>query len=131
MAKPSEEFELALTKNLSAKADGKQLILWDGLVDKLLELLMGLFDQCIGQLTSAEVAERVAQASKMDKVRFRTRVRKNIYKDSEDYRKQGGQNVADSVFETTAAMGKDKCEALVNEMTQGENWWPNEDLLMG
>ena len=131
MAKPSEEFELALTSNLSAKADGKQLILWDGLVDKLLELLMGLFDQCIGQLTSGQVAERVSQASKMDKVRFRTRVRKNIYKDSDDYRKQGGQNVADSVFETTAAMGQVKCEALVKEMTEGNNWWPNEDLLMG
>lgn len=129
--KPSEEFESSLTKTLSAKADGQQLILWDGLVDKLLELLMGLFDQCIGQLSAGQVAQRVSSASKMDKVRFRTRVRKNIYKSTEDYRQQGGQNVADSVFETTAAMGPEKCEALVKEITEGDNWWPNEEFLMG
>lgn len=130
MPKPSEEFQTQLSATLSAKANGQQLILWDGLVDKLLEMLMGLFDQCIGQLSAEQVAARVASASTADKVRFRTRVRKNIYKNSDEYREQGGQNVADSVFETTAAMGKDKCVALVKEMTEGSNWWPNEDLLM-
>lgn len=131
MSRPSEDFQLQLSANLSKKADGKQLILFDGLVDKLLELLMGLFDQCIGQLSNAEVSERVSKASTADKIRFRTRVRKNVYTSSDDYRKQGGQNVADSVFETTAAMGKDKCEALVKEMTEGENFWPNDSFLMG
>lgn len=130
MPKPSEEFQTQLSATLSAKANGQQLILWDGLVDKLLEMLMGLFDQCIGQLSAEQVAARVASASTADKIRFRTRVRKNIYKNSDEYREQGGQNVADSVFETTAAMGKDKCVALVKEMTEGSNWWPNEDLLM-
>ncbi len=130
MPKPSEEFQTQLSATLSAKANGQQLILWDGLVDKLLEMLMGLFDQCIGQLSAEQVAARVASASTADKIRFRTRVRKNIYKNSDEYREQGGQNVADSVFETTAAMGKDKCVALVKEMTEGDNWWPNQDLLM-
>lgn len=131
MPRPSEEFQTQLSATLTQKASGKQLILWEGLVDKLLELLMGLFDQCLGQLSPGEVAQRVSKASTADKVRFRARVRKNIYEDSAEYRKQGGANVADSVFETTQLLGVEKCTALVKEMTEGDNWWPNEDLLMG
>lgn len=132
MARPSEEFETQLSATLAKKAEGKQLILWDGLVDKLLELLMGLFDQCIGQLSSQEVAQRVTQVKKADKLRFRSRVKKHVYgNSSRKYQEGGGDHVADSVFDTTAAMGEAKCVALVKEMTEGENWWPNEDLLMG
>lgn len=129
--KPSDEFKSTLSTTLNAKAGDKQLILFDGLMDKLLEMLMGLFDQCIGSLTPGEVAERVSNPSEATRIRFRTRVRKEVYNGSKEYRAQGGQNVADSVLEATAALGNVKCEALVKEMTEGPNWFPNSDLLMG
>ena len=131
MSRPSEEFKGNLAAILNKKAGDKQLTISDDLLNKLEEMLVGLFDQCIGQLSPAQVAERVSLPSPATRIRFRTRVRKEVYKDSNDYRDQGGQNVADSVLETTQAMGKEKCEALVKEMTEGENWFPNSDLLMG
>ena len=131
MPKPSDEFKTALTTTLNAKAADKKLAIFDGLMDQLLELLMGLFDQCLGQLSPGEVAQRVSQPSEATKIRFRTRVRQSIYKSSKDYADQGGKHVADSVLETTAAMGAGPCLALVREMTEGENWFPNDDLLMG
>lgn len=126
----SDEFKNGLTERLNQKQQAKQLILWDGLIDKLIELLVGLFDQCIGNLSNAQVAARMAKPSNLDRVRFRTRVRKNLYDDSKQFKDQGGASVADSVFETTQAMGKDKCEALVKETTDGDNWWPADDLVM-
>ena len=131
MLKPSDEFKARLTDTLNAKAGDKKLILFDGLMDQLLELLMGLFDQCLGQLSPGEVAQRVSQPSETTKIRFRTRVRQNVYKSSKDYAEQGGKHVADSVLETTAALGAGPCLALVRELTEGENWFPNSDLLMG
>ena len=131
MNKASDEFKAALTTTPNSKAAEKKLALFDGLMDQLLELLMGLFDQCLGQLSPGEVAQRVSKASTLDKIRFRSRVRKNVYKSSNDYRANGGQHVADSVLETTAAMGQDKCTALVKELTEGENFWPNDEFRMG
>ena len=128
---PSEEFKDELTGVLNAKAGDKQLILLDGLMDKLLGLLMNLFDQCVGQLSPSEVAARVAKPSTLDKIRFRSRVRKGVYQSSSDYKQQGGQNAADSVFDVTTKLGKEKCTALVREMTEGENWWPAEQFEMG
>ena len=131
MPRPSEDFKAGLTAELTAKSDNRQLVLFDGLQDKLLELLMGLFDQCLGQLSPAEVAQRVSQPSEATRIRFRTRVRQNLYKSAKDYSEQGGKNVADSVLETTIVMGQEKCVALVKELTEGENWFPNDDLFMG
>ena len=129
--KPSDDFKTTLTQTLNAKATDKKLVLFDGLMDRLLELLMGLFDQCLGQLSPGEVAQRVSQPSDTTKLRFRTRVRQQVYKSSRDFADQGGKHVADSVLETTAAMGQEKCAALVTELTSGEEWFPNSDLLMG
>ncbi len=131
MSKPSEEFKSMLTATLNSKAAEKQLALFEGLMDQLLELLMGLFDQCLGKLSPAEVAERVSKPSEASRLRFRTRVRKNVYKSAKEFSDQGGKHVADAVLETTAAMGEEACLALVREMTEGENFWPNGDLLMG
>jgi hypothetical protein len=130
MSKPSEEFKTTLASTLSAKAANKQLAIFDGLMDQLLELLMGLFDQCLGQLSPGEVAQRVSQPSEATKIRFRTRVRQSVYKSSRDFADQGGKHVADSVLETTAAMGQEKCVELVKELTEGENWFPNSEFLM-
>ena len=129
--KPSDDFKTSLQTTLNAKAADKKLALFDGLMDQLLELLMGLFDQCLGQLSPSEVAQRVSQPSDATKMRFRTRVRQNVYKSSKDFADQGGKHVADSVLETTAAMGQDKCVALVKELTEGDNWFPNEEFRMG
>ncbi len=131
MPRPSEEFKTNLTTNLTKKSDGKQLILFDGLIDKLLELLMGLFDQCLGQLSPGQVAARVSSPSGITKIRFRSRVRKNIYDSSSDYRRQGGQNVADSVLETTQEMGLAKCAELVAELTEGDEFFPHDEFKMG
>lgn len=128
--KPSDEFKASLTTTLNAKAADKKLAIFDGLMDKLLELLMGLFDQCLGQLSPSEVAQRVSQPSDATKIRFRTRVRQNVYKSSRDYSEQGGKHVADSVLETTTAMGQQGCEMLVKELTEGAEWFPYEMYLM-
>lgn len=127
---PAEEFKSLLTATLNAKAADKQLAIFDGLMDQLLELLMGLFDQCLGQLSPAEVAQRVSQPSDATRIRFRTRVRQNVYRSSSEYAKQGGKHVADSVLETTTALGQQKCVALVKQLTEGENWFPYDDFVM-
>lgn len=131
MPRPSDDFKSDLTAKLNEKAGNKQLVLFDGLMDKLLELMLGLFDQCIGQLTPQQVAERVSNPSDATKIRFRTRVRQKVYTSAQDFTSQGGRHVADSVLETTTKLGQEKCVALVKELTEGDNWFPNSDLLMG
>lgn len=127
---PIEDFKTTLTGVLNEKSGKKQLAIFDGLMDKLLELLTGLFDQCLGQLSPSEVAERVSAPSELTKIRFRTRVRKAVYKNSEEYAAQGGKAVADSVLEVTAAMGLEKCTALVKQVSEGDEWFPFNDFVM-
>lgn len=129
---PSEEFKDTLSQNINAKSTAGKLALFDGLLDKLMDLLIGLFDQCIGQLTPAQVAARMVRAKPLDRQRFANNVRGSLYGgSSKEFKSKGGAEVAASVWETTAKLGKDKCEAVVTELTEGENWWPNSDLFMG
>lgn len=127
----TDEFKTVLGQTLDAKQTDKKLAIFDGMMDKLLDLLMGLFDQCMGQLSPSQVAERVSNPSTFDKIRFRSRVRKHVYASSDDYKHNGGQHVADSVLETTQSLGKEKCHILIEELTTGDNFWPNDDLMMG
>jgi hypothetical protein len=120
-----------LTGILNDKQTDRKLTLFEGLLDELLELMMGMFDQCLGQLTPAEVAQRVSSPSEATKLRFRTRVRQRIYKSASEYAAQGGKHVADSVLEATAALGETECLALVKQLTEGENWFPNEAFITG
>lgn len=133
MPKPSEEFQATLTEIINANAADKKLVLMDELIDKLMELALNLFDQCISQLSPAGVGERIAKASdsKVDRARFRKRVKRAIYDDSDRVWKQnGGQVAADSTLLAFKKMGEPRCVELATEMTSGENWFPYDDFVM-
>lgn len=134
MPKPSEEFQSALTDIINANAADKKLVLLDSLIDKLLELALNLFDQCIGQLSSAEVGERVAKASAstLDRSRFRKRVKRAIYDDNDrTWKDNGGQVAADSTLVALSRMGEARCVELAKEVSEGDNWFPNEAFITG
>lgn len=130
--RPSEEFEATLTAKLNAKQEGRQLILWDMLAEKLFDLLLKVFETCIGQLSSAEMAARMVKPSRVHRNKFRTLVKKSIYdQNGHDYKVEGGAVTADTVWEVTAALGTEKCEAVIADSKMELDEWPNADLLMG
>lgn len=123
-----------LSEVLIAKSTGDKpkLILWDGLLDKLMELVINLMDSCIGQMTPAKQAEIMVDPNFIQRSRMRASVKKNLYDNSRSkYNQLGGEAVADGFFEACAAAGKGVCEQAVIEMTTGDNYWPNADLFMG
>ena len=133
MPKPSEEFSSTLTEIINQNAADKKLVLMDELLDKLKELALNLFDQCIGQLSPAEVGERIAKASDstLDRARFRKRVKRGIYDDSDrSWKSNGGQAAADSTLLAFKRMGETRCVELAKEVSGGENWFPFDDYVM-
>lgn len=134
MPKPSEEFNDTLTAIINEKVADKKLVLMDELIDKLMDMALNLFDQCIGQLTPAEVGERIAKASTstLDRARFRKRVKRAIYNDNDkNWNANGGQVAADSTLLAFSRMGSVRCVELAKELTDKDNWWPNSEFLMG
>lgn len=132
MPKPSDEFKQLLTDNLNARAGEKKFVLPGGFEDKLFEMLLNLFDGCLGGLAPAGVAQQISVPSKVLKFRLRKQVKRAVFKGNDKaYDSQGGEDMADATLESTAAMGQEKCLAFVTEMREGDNWFPNQDLFMG
>lgn len=129
-----EEFKSEVTDIFNKQAANKEMALWDGLLDKLMELAVNLFDSCISQLSPAQVGENIAGArdNVVAKARFRKRVKKEVYDgDDKRWKEEGGQNAADGALQAFKNLGPEKCKALAVEMTSGDNFWPNEFLFMG
>lgn len=132
MPRPSDEFEALLTQKLNAKQSGRQLILWDMLAEKMFDLLLRVFEGCLGQLSPVEMAARMVQPSRMHRNKFRTLVKKSIYDQNDhDFKAEGGAATADTVWEVTAELGAEKCAAVIADAKKDLDEWPNSDLLMG
>lgn len=130
--RPSEEFENELLVRLQTKSENKQLVLWDLLAEKLFDLVLRVFESCLGTLSSSEMAARMVKPSRVHRNKLRSLVKKSIYESNDhDFKTEGGAVTADTVWETTAALGVEKCEAAILDAKRDLDEWPNEDLLMG
>lgn len=130
--KPSEEFENDLLIRLQAKAENRQLVLWDLLAEKLFDLVLRVFESCLGNLSPSEMAARMVKPSRIHRNKLRSLVKKSIYEGNDrDFKAEGGAATADTVWETTASLGLEKCEAAILDVKKDLDEWPNEDLLMG
>lgn len=89
------------------------------LIDLLLELLIGLFDQCLGSLPDAKVADRMSDLSFLDKIRLRSRIRRTLFSGSgRSYRKQHGPEMLESLVATSEESTKEEAVELIREMRQ-------------
>lgn len=118
MASATEEFG----KRLEAKLTERGVPATFGgevLIDLLLELLIGLFDQCLGSLPSEKVADRMSDLSFLDKIRMRSRIRRRLFGGSgRSYRKDNGPEMLSALISTSEESTKEEALELVREMRE-------------
>lgn len=127
-----DELKAAIVASINEKVGNQRMAIWDGMLDKLLELFTGLLDSCVGQLSPAKQAAILCNPNELQRSRMRRAVRREIYgNSSRRYEEQGGQYAADALFDGAKVLGEAKCAKAIVEMTTGDNYWPNADLFMG
>lgn len=125
------ELKTVFEAKLNEKAGKKQLAIFDGLLDKFIDMFIGILDGCLGQMSPDEQAESLTDPSYLQRSRMRREARRQVYGNSiARYETQGGDNAVIAFFEATKDIGKEKCQAAVIELTTGKNFWPNADLQM-
>lgn len=98
------------------------------LIELLMELLINLFDSCLGDLPDSKVASRMSDLSFLDKIRLRSRIRRQLFSGSgRDYRNNHGPEMLESLVATSEGSTNEEAMALVREMREDPAFPPPED----
>ncbi len=120
MAKATEKQRAILIKNLEARVtdhDAPQSIIGTDFITILLDLLLGLFEQCLGQNSRKRTAKRIRKLSPYRKSILRRKIKRELYDSSQRrYSGEGGDHVLQAAVNTAEDLSKDDADDLIDEV---------------
>ena len=120
MATMTEKLEKALQKNLDKQVkdnDAPQSIAMEGLFAILLDLLLGLFEQCLEQNSRDTLAGRIKKLRSYQKSQLRRKIKRKAYGNStRRYSNEGGKYVLAACVQTAEDAGNDEVDDFVDEV---------------
>ena len=120
MATMTKRLRSQLKKNLDIQVrenDAPQKIVGRAFIDILLDLLLGLFEQCLGQNSKERVAGRVKKPNAFQRSALRRKIKRQVYDNSRrQYREEGGDNVYKAVLQTAEDASTQDADDMVDEV---------------
>lgn len=118
--KATERQRELLIENLSERVtdhEAPQAIIGDEFITVLLDMLLNLFESCIGSFGSKRTAKRVRKLGRFQQSQLRTKIRRNLFDNSRrKYNAEGGDDVFRALVKTAGDLSKKDANDVVTEV---------------
>lgn len=116
----TERLRIQLAKNLEIQVKehgAPSALVGEEFLDILLDLLLGLFEQCLGQNSKETVSGRVSKPNWFQRSALRRKIRRNIFENSRRrYNGEGGDAVYKACLQTAADASDTDADDMVDEV---------------
>ena len=118
--KATKKQRAILIKNLEARVadhDAPQSIIGSEFIAILLDLLLGLLEQCLGQNSKKRTAKRIRKLSPYRKSILRRKIKRELYDNSQRrYSGEGGDHVLHAAAQTAEDLSSNDANDLIDEI---------------